>query len=158
MKKAAKVFIILGMVIRFYMIYPLVIGSLALKKIDNAKDTSELTVWGVVCLFLVSILGGLFTICIKQEELGPKPVTNTYADVEVPEPSPDDDDTIRQLKLLKASYLRGQIDRKTYEEKRQKYAEVLFDRLSKLKLLLDEHVITEFEYNKQKEEFFELLK
>lgn len=42
MKQTAKVFIWLGMIFQCVLIYPIVIGILALKKIDEAQSTDEL--------------------------------------------------------------------------------------------------------------------
>ena len=69
MKTAAKVFIIIGIVLTFWLIYPLVLGFIALNKIDEARDKSELQTWGIITLILVSQLGGLFMLLIPNEEL-----------------------------------------------------------------------------------------
>lgn len=69
MKTAAKVFIWIGMVIQFFLIYPIVIGVLALQKINNAKSTNELYGWGIATAFLCSPLGGIFMLNIKENEL-----------------------------------------------------------------------------------------
>ena len=69
MKTAAKVFIIIGMVFGFYLIFPLVIGILALKKLDEAKTKDELILMGILTLILCSLLGGLFMLLVKEEDL-----------------------------------------------------------------------------------------
>ena len=63
MKTAAKVFIILSMVLMFWAIFPLVIGIFALKTLDNpeAKD-GDVLVWGIVTLIFCSFLGGIFML------------------------------------------------------------------------------------------------
>ena len=69
MKTAAKVFIILGMVFQFFLIFPLIIGAIALKKLKTSKSKSELTVMAVLTLLFVNLLGGIFMLLIKDEEL-----------------------------------------------------------------------------------------
>lgn len=62
MKTAAKVFVILGMVIGCIAIIPIVIGILALKKLNDSTDKQEVMLWGILALFLCSPLGGIFMI------------------------------------------------------------------------------------------------
>ncbi len=69
MKSAAKAFIIIGMVLGAFAIFPIVLGIYALKAIDNAKTRSDLTNWAIVTLIFVSLLGGLFMILINDEDL-----------------------------------------------------------------------------------------
>lgn len=69
MKSAAKAFIIIGMVLGAFAIFPIVLGIYALKAIDNAKTHSDLTNWAIVTLIFVSLIGGLFMILINDEEL-----------------------------------------------------------------------------------------
>ena len=71
MKTAAKVFIIIGMVLQFYLIFPLIIGILALKKINNATSKSELTGWAIATILLNSPLGGIFMLLIPESEFAP---------------------------------------------------------------------------------------
>ncbi len=69
MKTAAKVFIIIGMVVGFWTILPLIFGFIALKKLKTATTKSELTVPAVLCLLFCNIIGGVLMLCIKEEEL-----------------------------------------------------------------------------------------
>ena len=69
MKTAAKVFIIIGMIFTFYLIFPIMLGVLAIKKIDSATSSSELLGWAIATIFLVSTLGGIFMLFIKDEDL-----------------------------------------------------------------------------------------
>ena len=69
MKTAAKVFIILGMVIGCWMIVPLIVGGIALSKLNKANSRSELTAIAVVTLLFCSLLGGIFMLCLKDEDL-----------------------------------------------------------------------------------------
>lgn len=76
MKVASKVFIILGMVFGIIFIYPLILGIFAINKLEQANSSNDLKAWGIVCILFVSVLGGIFMLCIKDSELQ-KPKTNT---------------------------------------------------------------------------------
>ncbi len=64
MKQAAKIFIIIGMIAQFWAIYPVILGIIALKKMDNGEMN---TTWKVIVLLLVSLLGGVFLFLDKEE-------------------------------------------------------------------------------------------
>ena len=66
MKTAAKVFIIIGMVVGFWMILPLVFGILALKKLNTATSKSELVGMGICTLLFVNIIGGILMLCDNE--------------------------------------------------------------------------------------------
>ena len=65
MKVAAKIFIIIGMIVGFWMILPIIFGAITLKKLGNGTLT---TGWKVVCLIFVSLLGGIFLLCSKDTD------------------------------------------------------------------------------------------
>ena len=69
MKTAAKVFILLSMVFGFWVILPLIFGGMALGKLKTATTKSELTTSAVLVLLFCSLLGGIFMLCISEEEL-----------------------------------------------------------------------------------------
>ena len=69
MKKLARAFIILGIVLRFWMIVPIVFGVITLRKLDSAKDARELLGWGVVTLFFVSQIAGILLLIMNDEDL-----------------------------------------------------------------------------------------
>lgn len=69
MKQSAKVFIWIGMILQFFLIYPLVVGILALKKIDESTSKEDLKTLGIFTLFFCSLIGGIFMLNIKDEEL-----------------------------------------------------------------------------------------
>ncbi len=77
MRTAAKVFIWIGMIVQFFLIYPIVIGSLALKKINNVKSAKELQDWGIATIFLCSFIGGIFMLNIKDTETDDKDIEST---------------------------------------------------------------------------------
>lgn len=69
MKKAAKIFVIIGMVVGWWTILPLIFGILALKKLNNATSRSELTGTGILTLLFVSVIGGILILCMRDEHL-----------------------------------------------------------------------------------------
>ena len=68
MKTAAKVFIIISMIVGFWSILPLVFGNIALKKMKTEKPSTGLS---VCVLLFCSLLGGIFLLCSKPEEYLP---------------------------------------------------------------------------------------
>lgn len=63
MKTAAKVFIWIGIILQGIMVYPIIIGFFALKKIENESPASYKEFAIIVCLFC-SLLGGIFMLCL----------------------------------------------------------------------------------------------
>ncbi len=89
MKTASKVFIWIGMVLTFYLIFPIVVGVLALTKIGEAKSKEELKTMGILTALFCSTLGGIFMLCIKDEELTPKTdMTAMFHYTPTPQPQP----------------------------------------------------------------------
>lgn len=77
MKVAARIFIIIGMIVGFWMILPIIFGAITLKKLGNGTLT---TGWKVVCLIFVSLLGGIFLLCSKDTDYALNaPQANPYA-------------------------------------------------------------------------------
>jgi Sec-independent protein secretion pathway component TatC len=69
MKTAAKVFIILGMIFGFYMIFPIVLGAIALKKLKAANCKADFsTGWSIVVLLLVNLIAGILLLVMKDED------------------------------------------------------------------------------------------
>lgn len=117
MKTAAKVFIVLGCIFNFYLIFPIIIGVFAYKKIDTATQKNELTTLGVLTLFFCNILGGIFMLCISDKELSKN---NGY----VPTTEPQND-YLQNLNNLKSLYDKGIISEEIYNEKRKKYIDMI---------------------------------
>lgn len=69
MKQTAKVFIWIGMISQCILIFPIIFGILALKKINTATSKKDLQTLGILTIFFCSILGGIFMLNIKEEEL-----------------------------------------------------------------------------------------
>lgn len=81
MKTAAKVFIIIGMVVQCFLVYPIILGIFALKKLNNAQKKSDLTVWAIITLLLVNTIGGILMLLIPDSEFAP--VEEAPATIEV---------------------------------------------------------------------------
>lgn len=71
MKTAAKVFTIIGMVVGFWTIIPLIVGIIALKKLNKATSKSELTGIAICNLLFCNLIGGILMLCLKDEDLVP---------------------------------------------------------------------------------------
>lgn len=78
MRIAAKIFIIIGTVTGAPLIFPLILGIFAYNKINATKSSDELKGWGVITLLFVNFLGGIFMLCIKDDDL--KRVEENYRD------------------------------------------------------------------------------
>ena len=116
MKKAAKIFLILGMVFQFYLIFPIVLGVIAIKKLEDEESTDEdIRLWGILSLFLVSTLGGVFMLLIKPEELGGYESKNSSNTGSITRNS----ELTNRLLVLKSLFDDGIIDHDTYVAKRE---------------------------------------
>lgn len=71
MKTATKVFIIIGMICQFYLIVPLIVGILALKKLNTATKKSELTGMAIATLIFCNVIAGVIMLCMKDQDLVP---------------------------------------------------------------------------------------
>jgi hypothetical protein len=69
MKTTIKVFIWIGMIVQFFLIFPIIIGALALKKLETAKTKEELTGMGVAVLLLVNLVAGILMLTISDKDL-----------------------------------------------------------------------------------------
>lgn len=75
MKTAAKVFIIIGMVIGCWTILPLIFGGITLSKMKTATKKEDLTVWAVLTLIFCSLVGGILLLCCDEAEFAPPQIT-----------------------------------------------------------------------------------
>jgi hypothetical protein len=69
MKTTIKVFIWIGMIVQFFLIFPIIIGAFALKKIETAKTKDELTGIAIAVLLLVNLVAGILMLTISDQDL-----------------------------------------------------------------------------------------
>lgn len=79
MKTAAKVFIILGMIFGFYLIFPIIIGAITLKKLKTATKKDDVKTWGIISLIFCNIIGGILILCLKDSDFAPAEVATASA-------------------------------------------------------------------------------
>lgn len=143
MVKAAKVFLILGMVgsaigalamlimgiitaiavdpiggilliiYTFILLVPFVIDYVGYKKINNATRAKELTTIGILTLIFGGIIPGILILLIKDEDLG----VSTYVKKET---KPTADSLEKELKDLNTLKDNGVITQEEYESARKK--------------------------------------
>lgn len=69
MKTVAKVFIILGMIFQFFLIYPIILGAIVLKKMKTAQKADDLSIgWKIVTLLFVNIIAGIVLLVMKDSD------------------------------------------------------------------------------------------
>ena len=129
MRKAAKTFLIIGMILTFYLIFPIIVGAHAIKRLETARTVDDLRGYGIASIICVSVLGGIFMLCVRQEELDNYHGVSHQSYISAPQVSvtgyDKDNDPTERLKELKALLDDGIIDEATYNEKRKKYLEEL---------------------------------
>ena len=69
MRKAAIVFLRIGQFLQFYLVFPIIIGQKTINRLNKCRNVKDLKGWGIASIILVSVLGGIFTLCVRQEEL-----------------------------------------------------------------------------------------
>lgn len=74
MKIAAKVFIIIGMVCGFPVIFPIIVGTIALKKLNTATCKANIKTIGILTLIFCNIFGGIFMLCLKDSDFAPSTI------------------------------------------------------------------------------------
>ena len=67
MKTCAKVFLIIGMCLTFYLILPIVFGVITIKKLDTVLIRGEIIPWGVLSIIFVSQVGGILVLCMSDD-------------------------------------------------------------------------------------------
>ena len=117
MKKAAKVFLILGMVLQAILIYPIILGIFAIKKIDNAQSKNDLTTWGIISIFFVSTVGGILMLLIPEEEYSAYAYYRAHHPGETYDtPKSNGDNYIQRIKDLKELLDSGAITQEEYDK------------------------------------------
>ncbi|MBQ9480970.1 MAG: DUF4190 domain-containing protein [Clostridia bacterium] len=124
---AAKVFIILGMIFQFYLIYPLIVGGIALSKLNSATTKDDLTAIGIITIFFCSIIGGIFMLCVKDEDFDYKKENKMNDRNEnnpfesgsgnwTPTPAPDGGNEVKNETVRDNPYLNGAEENKAEGE------------------------------------------
>ena len=68
-KTAAKVFIIIGMIVQCFMVFPVIIGAIVLSKLKKATCKSDFGIgWGIVTLLFVNVIAGIILLIMKDED------------------------------------------------------------------------------------------
>jgi hypothetical protein len=69
MKIAAKIFIWIGMIFGFFLIYPIIVGIKALKKLETAKEKNDLTRIGILTLLFCNLIAGIVILLMEDSDL-----------------------------------------------------------------------------------------
>ena len=69
MKTAAKILIILNLIFSFWLIIPLIIGIIALRKLEKETNPKNLVVIGVLVLIFSSLIAGILMLLMKPSDL-----------------------------------------------------------------------------------------
>lgn len=119
MKKASKVFVIIGMALGFFLIVPLAIGVNALDKINTAKKKEELKTIAILTLFFCSFLGGIFMLLIDDDDLKENGEPTEIDSDE--NKTVDNTDYLEKIKRLKRLYDEGILNQEEFEKKKSEY-------------------------------------
>ena len=68
MKKAAEVFIIIGMILGCLGIIPLIVGGIALTKLDEAEDTSDIIGIAILTILFCSPIAGILMLLLDDDD------------------------------------------------------------------------------------------
>ncbi len=121
MKTLAKFFIVLGMIFKFYLIFPIIIGIISINKINNARSTSDIQIFGILSAIFVSLLGGVFMLCIKDSDLGNDIEYHNHNNTNKDNNFSKKHENIEgQLEMLNKLYDEGFMTKDEYNERRNK--------------------------------------
>ena len=131
MKKIARIFIILGMVFTFYLIFPIIVGIIALDKLENAKSRDDLMGIGVCTALFCSLIGGILMLCMTDDDLNENRDKNIGENIEQKKTNDNADrekkaDTAGKLLELKKMLDDGIISQEVFEEKKETYLNDMF--------------------------------
>lgn len=127
MKKAAKVFLIIGMIYSFYLVFPVIVGVKTINRLKIAKSRDELIGWGIASIICVSIIGGIFVLSIPDREFNNRAIESAESITKTEEPVPlienktqdngtDSLDYIGRIKELKELYDSGALTEQEFNE------------------------------------------
>ena len=72
MKTVAKVFIIIGMVLEFWLILPLIFGIVTINKMKTTTCKADMTTWGILSLLFVNLICGILILLVSDDEWAQK--------------------------------------------------------------------------------------
>lgn len=114
MKTAARVFIIISCVLGFFLIFPLVIGIIALRRIDNPVSKEDTITIAILTMIFCSLPGGIFML------LGDDDVRNDFDQAFTSDTSKEKGTDLDELKKAKDLYDSGAISESEYEDLKKK--------------------------------------
>lgn len=77
MKNTAKVFIWIGIIAQCFLIYPIVVGVIALQKLNEIRKKEEIQTIGILTLFFCSLVGGIIMLTMTDKDLSENRTVNT---------------------------------------------------------------------------------
>lgn len=77
MKNCAKIFIWIGIIFQFFLIYPVVVGVIALQKLDEATKKEDVQTIGILTLLFCNMVSGIIILTMTDKDLLQNKVTDT---------------------------------------------------------------------------------
>ncbi|MBQ8216242.1 MAG: hypothetical protein IJZ33_08270 [Clostridia bacterium] len=71
MKKAAKIFTIISIVLCIFNIVTPIIGFITLSKMKKATCKKDLTLWAILNIIFCNPIGGILMLCLKDSDFAP---------------------------------------------------------------------------------------
>lgn len=68
MKEIIKVFILVGIILSFYLIFPIFLGILAIKNLNKAVCKNDLLLWGIITFIFISPIAGILMLTMRDED------------------------------------------------------------------------------------------
>ena len=81
MKKTAKVFIWIGIVCQFFLIYPIIVGILSLQKLEEARKKDEILTIGIFTLLFCNLIAGIIMLTMTDRDLVQHSAVKSMKDV-----------------------------------------------------------------------------
>ncbi len=77
MKNTARVFIWIGIIVQFFLIYPIVVGVIALQKLNDARKKEEIQTIGILTLLFCNIISGIIMLTMTDKDLSENKIVKT---------------------------------------------------------------------------------
>ena len=104
-----------------FLLFSIVIGVLTINALDTETNGRKVKCLGILTLLFCSVIGGICTLCVSQEELE----KNNLPENDDNNQSAPVEDYTEKLKDLKSLFDSGFITEEEYNEKREKYIGLL---------------------------------